>query len=221
MHIILIRHCKTLFNITGRIMGWSDSPRSENWRDDLVYIEDELRRRKKIPDLVYTSALERSRHTGDFLAGRFGRPVLHSQALNEVDYGSLAEKSKKWVVANYPQHKRDPEFRYPGGESFAEMSDRAVEFTTELAGEYGGQTVLCVAHAGVIRALVSHFLALDFAQQLRRAVPHRYIGALSFRDSMCHTYDEWGEPSGFAREGVLRLPWSARGTGDCSEALSP
>ncbi len=215
MHIILIRHCKTLFNVTGRIMGWSDSPRTENWRDDLVYVEDELRRRQRIPDLVYTSALQRSRHTGSYLAGRFGRPVLHSQALNEVNYGSLAEKSKKWVAAHYPLHKRDPEFCYPGGESFSAMRDRAVRFTLELAGKHQGQTVLCVAHAGVIRGLVSHFLDLDFALQLRRSIPHRYIGALSFEDSFCSGYDEWGEPSGFAREGVIRLPWSARTSGDC------
>ena len=89
-------------------MGWSDSPKVENWHDDIQTIEQELERRNQIPDLIYTSALGRARHTGEHLGEHFERNVEHCQLLNEVNYGELAEKSKKWVAAHYPLHKMDP-----------------------------------------------------------------------------------------------------------------
>ena len=196
-------------------MGWSDSPRMAGWLDDVVYIERILRQRRQVPDLIYTSALERSRHTGNYLADQFDRPVLNAQHLNEVNYGRLAEKPKKWVAANYPRHKRDPDVVYPGGESFSAMRERVVQFVAELTDKYQDQTLLCVAHAGVIRALVSDFLQLDFSLQLKRSIPHRYIGVMSFEGASCRNYDEWGEPSGFVKDGLIRLPWSAA-TANCA-----
>lgn len=206
MRIILIRHCKTLFNVSGRIMGWSDSPQAEGWREDAVYIEREIMSREQVPALVYTSDLERARLTGDYLGREFDRKVLHSQQLNEINYGDLAEKSKNWVAVNFPLHKKDPDFVYPGGESFRGMQHRVVRFVTGLVEKHAGQTLLCVAHAGVVRALVSYFLQLDFAAQLRRGIPHRYIGVFSFDSSLCGGYDEWGEPSGFVSDKVITLP---------------
>ena len=114
-------------------MGWSDSPHVEDWLEDVQFIEHELAQRNLLPDLVYTSALGRARHTGDYLAGQFGRTARHSQQLNEVDYGELAEKPKKWVSANFPLHKVDPDFTYPGGESFSGMQSRAVACLDGLA----------------------------------------------------------------------------------------
>lgn len=220
MRIVLIRHCKTVFNTSGRIMGWSDSPHVEDWLDDVQYIEHQLKVRHQIPDLVYTSALGRARHTGDYLAQQFDRSAQHSQQLNEVNYGSLANKSKKWVAARYPLHKNDPGFVYPEGESFSDMQDRAVRYVTGLGSEHGGQTLLCVAHAGVIRALVSHFLNLDFAAQLKRRIPHRYIGVISLQGPACHHYEEWGEPSGFVLDGVISLPWRSAPSVAATDNLS-
>jgi alpha-ribazole phosphatase len=209
MRIILIRHCKTLFNVSGQIMGWGDSPHAEDWLDDVVYIEKTLAENEVIPGIVYSSALGRARHTGDYLAGKLGYECAHhDRQLNEINYGALTEKSKKWVAANYPLHKKDPDFVYPEGESFREMQTRAVQCLKKLATEHPDEVVLCVVHAGVIRALVSHFLQLDFAAQLKRRICHRYIGVLSFADGRCTGYEELGEPSGFILENALCAPSS-------------
>ncbi len=206
MRVLLTRHCKTKFNVSGHIMGWSDSPQVDDWLDDVQFVESELAQRGVQPDLVYTSALGRARHTGDYLAAQFERMAEHSQQLNEVDYGELSEKPKKWVAATYPLHKVDPDFTYPGGESFSAMQVRAVAYLNELAETHGDQTLLCVAHAGVIRGLISHYLHLDFAAQLRRKIPHRYIGVLYLEHGVCQTYEEWGDPSGFVTEQAITLP---------------
>ena len=66
-----------------------------------------------------------------------------SAALNEVNYGSLYRKSKKWVAANVPEYKTDPDFVFPGGESFNQMQARSVELVRKLALERRPDRMCC------------------------------------------------------------------------------
>jgi broad specificity phosphatase PhoE len=103
---------------------------------------------------------------------------------------------------------RDPDFIYPGGESFRQMQHRSTAFVSSLAESLIGKTILIVVHAGVIRGLVSYYLGLEYATQLKRKISHRYIGEFLFDGKTCVRYDELGKPSGFARGPErVRLPW--------------
>ena len=156
---------------------------------------------------IYSSDLERARQTAMFYAKCHGMHIVNdSPLLNEVNYGALYKKSKKWVASHIPQHKVDPDYVYPDGESFRQMQNRSVSFLTSLAGLYPGRTVLLVVHAGVIRGFVSHFLGLDYASQLKRKLSHRYIGDFRFRGHTCIRYDELGKRSGFVRDGIVDVP---------------
>ena len=211
MRLILMRHYKTQFNVSGQIMGWGDSPQVEDWLEDMVFVEKIIRSRALHPDAIYSSALERARLTAGYFAESLGVQALYqAPELNEINYGRLFKKPKKWVSEHYPQHKKDPDFVYPEGESFRQLQKRSVDFVGSLAGTRAGQSILCVAHAGVIRALLSDFLDLPYAAQLKRKVSHRYIGVLTFDNATCTAYDEWGVPSGFVSDGALELPFSRK-----------
>ena len=208
---IVIRHYKTLFNETRKIMGWRDAPGAEGWMEDAKWIEEVLRERVGSLDAVCSSSLERARNTAMHFAAQFGvSDVVHSDALREVNYGALYGKTKRWVTENIPQHKNDPDFVYPEGESFRQMQERSVRYFRSLSRRYPGKTVLVVVHAGVIRGLVSEFAGLDYAANLKRKVSHQYIGDFRMRDDTCVGYDELGRPSGFVRDGVLKLPLRLR-----------
>ena len=192
-------------------MGWGDSPRADNWLDDMAFIGACLKERALCPEAIYCSDLQRSRGTAEYFAKELGvTEVRATVQLNEINYGSLYQKPKKWVAEQYPQHKQDPDFVYPQGESFRQMQERAANFVQQLSHSHAAETVLCVAHAGVVRALVSHFLELDYCAQLKRKICHRYIGLLSFEGERCVAYDEWGQASGFITDGVLALPYSSK-----------
>lgn len=211
MRLILIRHYKTEFNMSGKVMGWGDSPRAKEWLEDSSAVEQVLRGHAVTPDLIVSSVLERSRNTAEYFAGQFQVTRLETAPeLNEINYGALYGKCKKSVSASYPRHKKDPAFVYPEGESFNQVQARAVAYTRQLALSQAGKTVLCVAHAGVIRSLLSYFLELDFAAQLKRKVSHRYTGVLMFQGDSCVGYDEWGQPSGFVEAGEVGLPYTRR-----------
>jgi len=208
MRAIVVRHYKTLLNASDQILGWGDAPRVKGWRADVARVEAILQKHAIEFDAIYSSALERARQTAMFYARQRGIPVIHDIAeLNEVNYGLLYRKSKKWVANNIPQHKKDPDFVYPDGESFRQMQQRSSRYLEFLAGKYPQQTILLVVHAGVIRGLVSYFLGLDYAAELKRKISHRYIGEFVFEGADCVRYDEIGKPSGFVSDGVIEIPW--------------
>ncbi|MGB5304881.1 MAG: histidine phosphatase family protein [Gammaproteobacteria bacterium] len=216
MRAIVTRHYKTMINASEQILGWGDSPRVSGWEADLVFVDNRLRKRDIKFDRVCSSNLERSRQTAMFHARRNGiHVILDSCELNEVNYGKLYKKKKKWVAEHYPQHKTDPDFVYPEGESFRQMQRRSVNYIISLTALYPQETVLFVVHAGVIRGLVSHFLGLNYADNLKQKISHRYIGDFRFNGSSCISYDEFGKPSGFVRDGTIKVPC------ECPEKTSP
>ncbi len=210
MRAIVVRHYKTLLNASGRIMGWGDAPRAKDWGDDIAYIDGRLRELEISFDRVYSSHLERARRTAMHYARNYSILCVHDAAeLNEVNYGALYNKSKQWVTKHLPQHKKDPDFVYPEGESFRQMQKRSVDFLLSQNARHPDSTILLVVHAGVIRGFVSHFLGLDYASQLKQKVSHRYIGDFTLdRDGNCTRYDELGKKSGFLRSGSIKVPWS-------------
>ena len=208
MRVILIRHYKTRSNEAGRIVGWGDSPPCEDWKTGVDFIEARLRDTDVSLDAIYSSDLQRSLQTARVYAASFGMAdVVSDPALKEINYGDVQTRQKSWVFEHYPQHKKDPDMVYPGGESFRQMQKRSVDYLTRLAGLHAQQTILVVSHAGVIRGLVSHYLGLDYASSLRFGIPFRYIGDFEFEGTDCRRYDELGKLSGFVRDGAIEVPF--------------
>ena len=215
MRAIVTRHYKTLINASEQILGWGDSPRDRGWRADVEFVNDRIIENGISFDAVYSSDLERSRQTAMFHAKRLGIHIIHdTPALNEVNYGKLYKKKKKWVAEHYPLHKKDPDLVYPDGESFRQMQRRSVKYLFDLALKHPQQTVLIVVHAGVIRGFISHCLGLDYASNLTHKISHRYIGDFLFEGGACVRYDELGKLSGFVREGVIEIPYTCPLTDD-------
>ena len=125
-------------------------------------------------DAVYCSPLERTRETAAPLCEKFGLEPMLCDGILEADFGSwtgasLQELSKlpEWQVVQ----KRPSQFRFPGGESFAEMQARVVLALEEIARRHPGQTVVCFSHADPIKAALTHFAGkpLDAFQQAKAA----------------------------------------------------
>ncbi len=54
----------------------------------------------------------------------------------------------------------------PGGESFADLIERTVPAIESLSQQHAGRDIICVAHAGTIRAALAHALGLDAERAL-------------------------------------------------------
>ena len=214
MRLLVVRHYKTEGNVCREIIGWDESPPADGWQADLEHVEKLLQKSDIHFHRIYTSDLRRARNTGLFYAqGLKIDDIRHHSALNEINYGTLNKKKKHWVEKHLPGHKTDPDLVYPKGESFSQMQQRSTDFIEALARAHSGRTFLIVVHAGIIRGLISYFLGLNYARNLKRRITHRYVGDFNFSGNACVGYDELGTRSGFVSAREVTLPWRPRRKG--------
>lgn len=120
---------------------------------------------------VYSSPLERARETAAPIAKALGCSISVERGLIECDYGEwtgkkLADLRKKTV---WERLQRWPSgFRFPAGESFAQMQTRVNDTVVALCDRHQGQLVVAVSHADVIKAAVAQWLGapLDMVQRI-------------------------------------------------------
>ena len=112
---------------------------------------------KKV-DAVYSSPLERTRETAAPIAKATGLRVRRDKGLLECDFGEWTGAELKTLM-KLPEWRtvqsRPSMFRFPDGESFAEMQLRISSTVRRLAAEHRGGTIVAVSHADPIKAAVS------------------------------------------------------------------
>ena len=123
------------------------------------------------PTAVYASPLERTFETAKPIARRLGLRVRSDRGLLECDFGAWTGQQLS-VLAKKPewnQVQRFPSgFRFPGGESFAEMQVRITSALSRLVGLHPGETIVAVSHADPIKAAAAAAAGthLDLFQRL-------------------------------------------------------
>src|SRR5262249_47625623 len=120
---------------------------------------------------VYASPLERTRETAAPIAKAVGQRVRVARGLIEADFGEWtgADLKKLFKLPEWKQVQRYPSgFRFPGGESFAEMQTRIVTAVDGLVRAHPGAVVVAVSHADPIKAVVAHAMGahLDLFQRI-------------------------------------------------------
>jgi probable phosphoglycerate mutase len=125
----------------------------------------------KAPTAVYASPLERTRETAAPIARALGLRVRTAAGLVEADVGDWTEQrlSRLYRSKEWPTVQRWPAgFRFPGGESFAEMSVRTMDAVLGLVAEHPGESIVAVSHADCIKAVVAAAagVPLDLMQRL-------------------------------------------------------
>lgn len=120
---------------------------------------------------VYASPMERTQETAAPIAKALRRKVRTEAGLIECDFGSWTgkklsdlRKRPEWrQVQHYPSG-----FRFPKGESFAEMQARMLDAVHRLVARHPGETIVAVSHADTIKAALASAAGtpLDLFQRL-------------------------------------------------------
>jgi probable phosphoglycerate mutase len=120
---------------------------------------------------VYASPLERTRQTAAPIAKALGRKVQIARGLLEADFGEWTGRELKELM-KLPEWKtvqhRPSTFRFPGGESFAEMQLRICTAIDGIVAAHPGKVVVAVSHADPIKAVVAQSMGthLDLFQRI-------------------------------------------------------
>lgn len=120
---------------------------------------------------LYASPLERTRETAKAIGAHLSLAVTLDRGLLECDFGewtgaSLASLQKRPEWAMVQQHPSG--FRFPGGESFAELRARMAKSVERLVAAHEGEVIVAVSHADPIKIVVGEALgqSLDLVQRI-------------------------------------------------------
>ncbi len=171
--VVLIRHGRTTANAAGILAGRTPGvDLDERGREQAAAL---ARRLAPVPlAAVVSSPLERTRQTAEALVqDRGDTPLRIDDRLTECDYGHWSGRELK-TLAKEPLWKtvqvHPAAVAFPGGESMAAMSARAVTAVRWWNEEFGEHaTYAVVSHGDVIKAIAADALGmhLDLFQRLQ------------------------------------------------------
>jgi len=183
--ILLVRHAQTRSNIAGRYMGWIDEDLSEEG----IWQAEQLARRLEncSIDFAYSSPLRRAYRTAEIIAAPHSIPVSPIEGLGEIRIGDWEGMYAVEIEANSPDMWRvwrsDPSsFQMPGGESLAEVGERAIASFEGIAQANRGQQVLVVTHEVVVKLLVAYCLDVSFSIYRRIEVANASLAIIQLAD---------------------------------------
>ncbi len=155
--IWLTRHGESEFNVAGRVGG--DAPLTARGRAYAQQLSRFIAGRSHNASnvTVWTSTLQRTVNTAEPL----GMPTTVWRALDEIDAGiceglTYAEVSEKYPLEYAARAEDKFLYRYPSGESYADLVVRLETVIVEL--ERQRNPVLVVAHQAVLRALYAYLM---------------------------------------------------------------
>lgn len=180
--ILLVRHGQT--PTTGKVLpGRAPGLHlSEQGRDQAARVAQRL---AALPvTSVYSSPLERTRETATPTAEHLGLPIIEEPGLLEGDFGDWtgAQLADLMKLPEWKTVQQQPDqFRFPNGESFAEMCDRMAATLAKLRDQHPGGTVVCFSHADPIRIAVSDALGNSLSKFQRISIGPCSVSAIAYR----------------------------------------
>lgn len=181
--MLLVRHGLT--PTTGKVLpGRAKGLRlSDTGRAQAERVAERVAELPRAPAAVYSSPLERTRETAAPIARRLGLRVRTFAGLIECDIGKWTGKRLSQVMRanNWEQVRRWPAgFRFPGGESFGELSVRISDAILDLVDRHPGQTIVAVSHADPIKAAVAEAAGVPLDLFQRLVISPCSVSALAF-----------------------------------------
>ncbi|HSH14271.1 MAG TPA: histidine phosphatase family protein, partial [Desulfurivibrionaceae bacterium] len=161
--LLLARHASTGPEYQGRFVGASDIPLSESGPEEVARLAGVVA--SFGPEVTFCSPLLRARQTLELLAGiTGGGPIQVDADLREIDFGRWERLSFAEIAAGDSELVKRwsawaEDFAFPDGEAVGAFLARTGAAAARLAGR-PEETILVVAHGGVVRALLCHFLKL-------------------------------------------------------------
>jgi broad specificity phosphatase PhoE len=160
--LYLVRHAVTRLE-SGRCCGSLDVGLSDEGREQARLVAESLGRVELAA--VYTSQLERARHTAAEVAARQNLVPNKLAGLAEIDFGELEGRRFEEIAATHPEvHEtwmnRPTAVDFPGGERFADFSRRVRKTVRGIRLAHEREAIAIVSHGGPIRIVVADALAV-------------------------------------------------------------
>lgn len=163
--IFLVRHARPELPHGSRVYyGHTDYPLSASGIQMAKRLNGDLNGIKF--SRIYSSDLERARHTAELTAPGNEPDIIVTSELREIYMGEWEGKSFDEVRAEWEEiyEKRGADFDKippPGGESFVGLQKRAVPAFERILDESPAGNILVVSHAAFIWSVMCHYFTFN------------------------------------------------------------
>jgi len=176
----LVRHGETLFNVQGKMQGWSDSPLTE---EGIRVAENLGRGLKDVPfAAAYSSTSERAMDTANIVLDGRAIPLQTDKNLREFHYGTWEGLRGEDILEQHPDMYTNPTvFKQAGGETTQEVVDRLKAALQTIGQQYEktGGNVMIVSHG---MATVNLLLDLDPNAWGVKPLPNSSVSLVQWKD---------------------------------------
>jgi probable phosphoglycerate mutase len=164
LEIILVRHGETAFNAAETFRGRADVPLNETGLKQAQLLGEYLAAEKI--NIVYSGPLQRAVKTAEAIAAPQQLKVHIVENLSDIDCGEWQGLTLKEVKEKFDDVYQDwldtPEqVRLPGGESLADVRNRALPFVQDAVTRCREGKIVLVSHRAVNKVLICALLGLD------------------------------------------------------------
>jgi phosphoserine phosphatase len=164
MHLVLIRHGETDWNIEGRYQGQADPLLNPNGIAQSYQLAEELKDSQV--DLLYSSPLQRAWQTARIISEGLQIPLFKEPRLMEIHQGDWQNRLRAEIEELYPHlfHKweNEPwEVSPPNGETLKQVQERVYAALDEITSRHVDQTIGLVCHRIPIALIKMRYQAVD------------------------------------------------------------
>ncbi len=161
---ILVRHGQTEWNRIEHFRGRVDVPLNDVGLAQAAVTGRRIAAKWQ-PTAVYTSPLSRAAVTAQAIAAPFDLPVTPLDGLADIHYGDWQgltpeEARARWPDLLHAWYTAPATVRIPGGESLADLRDRAMAAIRALTSAHADETIVLVSHTVVNRVILLAVLGL-------------------------------------------------------------
>lgn len=161
--ILLVRHCSTGREYSGRYIGSSDIEADAAALDNIHALTDQIA--SYAPEHCFHSSMMRARQTAEKINRRLSLILTEDKNLCEIDFGRWEKCSFQEISEKDPDlvkqwAKGNADFTFPQGEEISLFRRRVQKIGNQIA-KSTEKTVLVVTHGGVIRTMICQLLGLS------------------------------------------------------------
>ena len=162
--LLIVRHGQAVCNVERTIEGVASCRGlSSLGHRQAEALAERLDLERFRPDVTLVSPIRRARETAEHIAAAIGCELHFDPDLEEVRPGEAEGMTWDQYTAFFGSSEGwDPTVAFaPGAESWSEFAVRVSQTIDRTCADHVGQTILLVAHGGVIDSSVFHFFGLD------------------------------------------------------------
>ncbi|MDO8740608.1 MAG: histidine phosphatase family protein [Candidatus Woesearchaeota archaeon] len=185
MKLIIIRHGETEDNVKGLLQGHKHGKLTKTGIEQARKLA--FRLKDEEIDAIYSSDLQRAKDTTEEIAKFHKVPIHYTSELREQHLGIFEGKPKDELRKT--RGKRGllvTEFKPKGGESLAELKERAQRFLNMLFKMHTKETILISSHAAFIMMLLGIILNKSIEEAFKLGQSNACVNIIEIKENSKH-----------------------------------